>query len=165
MGAASERLIALTRVIGASVHGVGVRARPHQEALGDQRANTIKVAQGVVDLEPRGSRVVFINGREHQTPLQILMTFQVKVARMIFVVQAEQDASADGVERRPSLRLDRLGEALEVASNSIGHENIASIEDGKDLGVDRVDQLLIKRNRLGQRRRRVPLEFDQDKNR
>ena len=76
---------------------------------------------------------------KHHAILERRVPFDVTVAYRPFVVEREQDESADVVEERPTLGADRFGEGREPAANPIRRENLRRGEHRENLGVDRVD--------------------------
>ena len=77
------------------------------------------------------------------------MVGQVEVADGAFVVEGEDDLASGGFERGPALGLDRLAEGVVRASDVVGGEELAGLEDRADLGVDRVQLGLAERRREG----------------
>ena len=103
------------------------------------------------------------DGHEHHAVLERRVSFDVTVAHGPFVVEREQDESADLVEGWPALGADRFGKGREPAANPVRRENLGPGEHREDLGVDRVDLLAPELHGAGrQAGDRVVLELDQD---
>ena len=77
------------------------------------------------------------------------MSFEITVPHRALVVEREHDEPAYVVEFGPALGLDRFGQARELSPHPVRSQNLALLEDGKNLGVHRIELVLPERNRAG----------------
>ena len=93
------------------------------------------------------------------------MAVEVEVADRVRVVQGEEDPAPDLAEPGPAPIADRRGQALGVAPDVVGGQQVVGLEGRADDRLDRLDRRRVDRDRVRQARDGAVLQLQEDEDR
>jgi hypothetical protein len=140
LGAAGEGGISAGDFMQAGLAGIGISAGANEKTALDQALDAVEFGLGIIDFEPGGGGMVFVDADEGESAGEDGAGGEVEVADGIGIVE-EEDAFAAGFgEGGPALIDDRFAEGALGAADIIGTEDTVGGDDGEDFSFQRIQK-------------------------